>query len=334
MAELARPRLLMVTSAPHAAAEPVIELLASMGVRPASGAFLGHLDDLAAELAASARFDGTDAATPGTQAGEQPAAARAIEDMRDSLRDSLRDIQRDARCLHDAPFALAYRAPVIGTWLSTLLHVVEAVGLAPATVVAWELPASVAAGAAASALALSLARWEMTLRTILVATSGRACVVLPPAGSARIPSVLAGALMVSPPTDTYRALDDGRSDSGTRRQAPAGEHAELLPSQVELARLLVDLEGAHDELAAALPVASLWSTGLYEAERRARAAAADAATAWERTHERAFDAEVLWGALVQTSKELAALVGRGFPLEHPGALEATVALTTPWLDNR
>lgn len=330
MVELARPRLFVVTSAPHAAADHVVDLLASMTVRPAPAALLAPLDDLAAGLDASLGHVGTDIAARGCGAATSEHAVAPLAAVDDAL-----DVLRAALRAADVPPALAYRAPVVGTWLATFLRIVDAAGMDPATIVAWQPPLSVAAGASVAARALSLARWEMTLRTVLEATSGRACVVLPPAGSDRVPSVLAGALGVSPPTGTGRearqASDAGPPHPGLPRQAPASAQDTLLSSQLELADVLTTLEGAHDELAAELPVASLWSTGLCDAERRARAAAADAATAWERTHERAFDADVLWGALLQASKELAELVALGITCERRRAHRGTAALTASGL---
>lgn len=318
MTEPVRPRLFVVASAPDTAGGPIVESLAACGVPPASDPVRAALDELAGVLAASASDDSSWAPAvdgPTAQLGATPAA----------LRPSLHRVTAalgHALAAQPSPGATTYRVPAVGEWLATLLRAIAHAGALPSTIVAWSDPSAIAAAASGPARALALARWELVLHRVLHASAEQACVVLPPTGTSGIAAKLAeyvGARERPRHEPGAGKVADSSATTPSRGDSSPGRHADVLASQEALASILLALEGPHVELGSALhalPNPSVWTIAIDDAERRARRAAADAVTAWEAVHERGQHAEVLWGALWQTSTDLAALVDDALTLER------------------
>ena len=309
MTERSRTRVFFTVSVPESSGAGVIESLASLGVGESPPAMRAALDGLSAW-----------AASPGT--AEPPAGSEAL---------------RSALASVGAPAAVSYRVAAARPWLSTLLLAAEDAGAGACTVVAWTTPCAIAAATSGPARALALASWETALHAALGACAGRACVILPPAGSLRRDAVLAQCVTgsLAPGPATRGAERPGGPQSFPMQPAEPtdvtvpGEHADVLPTQRALAHELVAIEGYHERLAAALPSTSAWTTALADADRRARAAAADAATAWEEVHARALDADVLWTALWRTSLELADTVDEALARDLRHGEEGDVARAGP-----
>ena len=306
MTERSRTRVLLTVFAPDAAGAGIVESLSSLGAAQAPPALRAVLDEISACVASH--------------------GPSALLGASDALRSALASA--------GAPAAVSYQVAAARAWLSTLLQAVDGAGAAACTIVAWTTPSAVAAATSGPARALALASWEMALHATLRACEGRACVILPPEGSRRRDAVLAQCVTGSraPDVPSWRAASAlrprGASAEPTDVTVP-GEHPDVLPSQRALAHGLVAIEGPHDHLEAALPPPSAWTTALADADRRARAAADDAAAAWEEVRARSLDADVLWSALWRASLELADTVDEALARDRRHGGEGDVARVGP-----
>lgn len=278
VAESARPRLFIVGSATDSAGRDIVDSLSSLGVPRASG--------------------GVRAALTGILEARTGAVAACVS----------------AASQHAAA-TLGWDIPVLSGTPSVTLDVLSDAGFSVSTIIGWQEPSQVAAVAAGPARAVALARWETAVRWLLAAFRGRPCLVLPPgsgtASRSALSAYVAGALRtpeeggkttsaVAAPVPRHRpAEEDG---------VPTSE-LEVLGSQGKLAEILRALIGVHGALTLPrLSPVSCWTAALSDAEKRARASAVDAAEAWAYAHERSQDAQIVWRALWQVSRELAHVV--------------------------
>ena len=305
MTERSRTRILLTVCVPHSAGTGIIESLGALGAAQAPPALRATLDQIL-----------TCAAPHGPQ--RPPAASNALQ---------------SALASAGTPATISYEVVAGHARLSTLLQAADEAGAATCTIVAWTTPSAVAAATSRPARALALANWEMTLHAALRACEGRACVILPPESSRRRDAVLAQCVTGSQAPDVapHAASTSSTPGASTRPAdgAVPGEHPDILPSQRALAHGLVALEGPHDHLAAALPSMSAWTTALADADRRARAAADDAAAAWGEVRASALSADVLWTALWRTSLELADAVDEVLARDRRRREEGDVARLGP-----
>jgi hypothetical protein len=291
-----RPRLLVVVAAPVALGSHVTDLLSSFGVPPLPPAANASLSDLARVLA---RANGHPAGIPCASqvspedenspigSGEPTAALRPKQDA-----------FRAAIASERTPAISAWRPPAVDESLGVLFDSIDGSNVAVSVLIAWQAPAVVCASSAGPGCAPALAHWEMTLRRALTAVRHRPCLVLPEGSG---PDVRAALAMYLSCEAGAEALAEGSSsattpsaqphnDNGTRSSFGgdgASDSAAVLASQRRLAQLLQELEGQHACLTSLeIPALSSWTIAIIDAERRARAAAEDAADAWRATRER------------------------------------------------
>lgn len=283
MTERARLRLFVLAAAPRIAAPPTLEALSSLVVPAVSSPLRRALDEHSALLASSAPSSGgLSVETPAPTRLEEPTSEHLVGRLETAI--SSEDVQ-------DA----VYQVAAVGPWLGALLQAIDDAGATACTLLAWATPSAVAAASPALARPLALVRWETAVRQVLTASMQRSCVVLPPADSDELASVLAESLK-----------GPGAEPAPVRPRSPSA-HPDVLSAQAALANVLVSMQGRQDRLTVALPGPSPWTSAIEDAERRAASAAHDAAMAWEQVHERVRDADVLWSALWHTARELADL---------------------------
>jgi hypothetical protein len=275
-----RPRLFIVTAAPQSVGDRVIEVLSSLGVALPPALARVALNELAVATGIGDGGCTTTCEMASSSSGRDPLPKHSGQGPTPSVA--------------EIAGVAAWPFPSLDTTLAALLDGIAESDVAVSTIVSWDEPSTVSSASARSMRGVALARWEQTMLGVLQALRDRSCLVLPPGHGPEVRSALADHLSLEFPTTPQT---DGDSDA--RAGSPAGDglerptdhsgdahhHGEILWSQRRLAQTLRDLVGPHPSLARVdLPAPSAWTVALWDAERRARVAAADAADAWRQVH--------------------------------------------------